>query len=344
MMKSIIRLVILLLSMPVSVQIAYANDPVDLRQDKKTRFAVIGDMPYSDAQHAMLSAPNGTIYAAIRKLNPPVLIHLGDFKNSLSTCRDELFEERYTQISQLNPHKVVYTPGDNDWTDCDRLGQFPRFDELERLSFLRQLFFHDDKRQLTRNIPELSRQPGFIENATWRIDDIQFATLHIPGTNNGRKKIYRSDINQALDEADFRDQSNEQWLLQLFESAQHAQAVVIAFQADIYHAEMSRPACSPTNRTNCDGYKQLRALIAKQARLYKKPILVIHGDTVAYCLHQPYTAIPNLWRLNAAGDYKVLDANQVTFNPKNIDAPFEVTGLLDQQKVPEICDHRFINF
>ena len=338
---AIIRSTSLSLLILLSVQNVLANDVTNYSEDKIS-FVVIGDMPYSDAQHAMLSAPYGEIYTAIRKTNPPALIHLGDFKSGSSTCSNQLFEERYTQISQLNPHKVIYTPGDNDWTDCDRLGQFPRFDELERLSFLRQLFYHDDKHQLTRGIPGLTRQTGFIENAMWQIANIQFATLHVPGTNNGRKEIYRSDINQALDEADLRDQSNEQWLNQLFESAHDAHAVVIAFQADIYYTGMTKPACSLTNRTDCDGYKQLRDLIAKHARTYKKPILVIHGDTSAYCLQQPYTSIPNLWRLNAAGDYKILDANQITVDPENYDAPFQIIGLIDQQEPPEICDYKLI--
>ena len=88
----------------------------------------------------------------------------------------------------LNPHKTVYTPGDNDWTDCDRFNLSALYDELERLNYLRQLFFHQDAHQLTRDIPGLIRQEGFIENALWKIDPVVFATLHIPGTNNGPMK------------------------------------------------------------------------------------------------------------------------------------------------------------
>ena len=338
MQRAIIFLIILLF-MQTSAQAVFADDTAE---DHKTRFAVIGDMPYSDSQHALLEAPDGAIAAAISAMNPPVLIHLGDLKKSSTTCTDELLKARYEQIHHLNPFKVAYTPGDNDWTDCDRFGMFTRFDELERLDFLRQLFFHKDAHQLTRDIPGLMRQQGFIENAMWKIDGLMFATLHIPGTNNGRKEISRSDINKALDEADYRDASNEKWLHQLFETAQSSQAVVIAFQADIYYTGMTQPICSITNRTDCDGYKKTRDLIAKKARQFDKPVLVIHGDTGAYCLQQPYTKIQNLWRLNAAGDYKHIDANQVTFDPNNTTAPFEVLGLLDQQKPPKICDYSLL--
>ena len=330
--------------MQISIQALSADSTTSAFNDNKTRFAVIGDMPYSDSQHALLEAPDGAIAAAIRTLNPPVLIHLGDFKKSRATCTNELIKARYKQIHHLNPFKVVYTPGDNDWTDCDRFGMSARYDELERLDFIRQIFFHKDEHQLTRDIPDLIRQQDFIENAMWKINGLMFATLHIPGTNNGRKEIYRSDVNRALNEADYRDQSNEKWLHELFIAAQSEQAIVIALHADIYYTGFTKPACTAINRTDCDGFKRIRDLIAKKTRKFDKPVLIIHGDTGAYCLHQPYTSIPNLWRLNAAGDYKHIDANQIIFDPDTPDTPFAVLGLLDQKKPPKVCNYSFLSF
>lgn len=312
--------------------------------DNKTRFAVIADMPYSVAQYNMLTAPDGEIAAAIRAMNPPVLIHLGDFKKSSTSCTDTLLQESYAQISALNPFRTVYTPGDNEWTDCDRIGLLTRFDELERLAFLRQLFFHQLENQLSRDIPDLVRQEDFIENALWKINDVVFATLHIPGTNNGREEILLSAVDQALNEADNRDRANMQWLRKLFQMAETAQAVVIAFHADIYHIKRYKSVCSSDNRKECDGYRLIREQIEKEAQQYKKPVLIIHGDTVAYCLHQPQQDIPNLWRLNAPGDYKHIDANQVIFDPELTDQPFQVTGLLDNKAPPSICNHSLLGF
>ncbi len=306
--------------------------------EKSARFVVIGDMPYTDAEYALLEHPDGAIATAIKSLNPSVLIHLGDFKKGRLSCTDELYQDSYRQIAHLNPHKTVYTPGDNDWTDCDRFNMSTRYDELERLNTLRQIFFHQDQFQLTKNIPGLIRQEGLIENALWKIGPVVFATLHVPGTNNGRNEILRSSLEAALDEADYRDQSNEKWLQQLFAAAESAQAMVIALQADLFDFDHDKPACSADNRTECDGYRMLRDLIKSTAAQFKKPVLVIHGDTQAYCLHQPYTGIPNLWRLNAPGDYKYIDASQILFDPENKAMPFTVTGLLDQKPAPAVCD------
>lgn len=319
-----------------------ADDLTQPAAAPSTRFVVMGDMPYTDAEYALLEQPDGAIAKAIKALNPPVLIHLGDFKKGRSSCDDERYKDHYRQIAYLNPHKTVYTPGDNDWTDCDRLTFLTRHDELERLAYLRQLFFHQDPLQLTKDITGLVRQDGFIENAQWQMGSVVFATLHIPGTNNGRKEILRSDIQNALNEADYRDQSNEKWLKQLLSVTESAQAAVIVFHADIFEFDHNSPACTADNRIECDGYRKIRELIKTQASQFKKPILLIHGDTQAYCLHQPYPGIPNLWRLNAPGDYKYTDANQVLFNPKNSEMPFTVTGVLDQKPAPAVCSYSLL--
>jgi len=318
---------------------AQASELIHPTPEKSTQFVVIGDMPYTDIEYALLEHPDGAIAKAIKALNPPVLIHLGDFKKGRLSCTDELYQDRYRQIAYLNPHKTVYTPGDNDWTDCDRFNMSSRHDELERLRYLRQLFFHQDELRLSKNIPGLVRQEGFIENARWAIDQLIFSTLHIPGTNNGRNQILRSNPQDALNEADARDQFNEKWLDQLFQAAESAQAAVIAFQADIFEFDYTRPVCTSENRTDCDGYRSIRELIKNKALHFKKPILLIHSDTQAYCLHQPYPEIPNLWRLNAPGDYKYIDASRVVFDAKNKEIPFTVINVLDQKPAPVVCDY-----
>lgn len=336
-MSPILRWLLLVWGLTVTL-VSPADTLAKPASKKPATFVVIGDMPYTDTEYALLEQPDGAIAKAIKLLDPPVLIHIGDFKKGRLKCSDELFQDHYRQIARLNPHKTVYTPGDNDWTDCDRFTLSGSHDEIERLHYLRQLFFHQDRYQLTRDLDHLIRQPDLIENAFWTIDRIAFATLHIPGTNNGRKELPPENEQAALDEADRRDRSNEKWLQTLFTKAHQAQAIVIAFHADIFEFDFSKPACSNDNRTNCDGYRSIRDLLKRYVTQFKKPVLVIHGDTPAYCLHQPYHDIPNLWRLNAPGDYKYPDASEVVFNVSNPDTPFTVTNLLDRKPVPAVCD------
>ncbi len=308
----------------------------------KVRFSVIGDMPYLPKEHPMLTAPDGEIVKALRAYDPPVLIHFGDLKSGGSSCTDSLLVARRDQIFNLNPYRAVYTPGDNDWTDCDRESMAIRFDELERLDFIRTIFYHGDGDKLTRDIPGLIRQDGFVENARWTIKGLVFGTLHIPGTNNGRKEILQSDVNKALDEADRRDAFNEAWVDALFETAASAPALVITFQADIYHPELDKSLqeCTTQNRVDCDGFKRIRDHIERKAALYKKPVLIIHGDTNAYCFHKPAEGLAiNLWRLNAPGDFKLSDAAQISFDPGDTETPFEVLAMLTKTALPKVCDY-----
>ncbi len=334
-MRSFLPLMLLVAS-------ALADETANTIPRQLTQFVAMGDMPYNDTEYAMLEQSSGAIAAAIKTLKPPALIHIGDFKKGRLSCTDELFKDHYRQIAFLNPHRTIYTPGDNDWTDCDRFTLSTRHDEMERLAYLRQLFFHQDHYQLSKDIPGLIRQEGFIENARWKIDHMAFATIHIPGTNNGRNEIMRSNVEDALNEADYRDQSNEIWLQQLFTVAESAQAVVIAFHADIFEFDHNKLVCGPDHRRDCDGYRSIRDSIKRKAIFFKKPVLLVHGDTLAYCLHQPYPEIPNLWRLNTPGDHKYIDISHIQFDPNNKDRPFKATGLLDQKPAPAICNHALL--
>jgi hypothetical protein len=306
-------------------------------------FIAIGDMPYSRKEYRMLSAPDGVIYKAIQAIKPELLIHFGDLKSGGSSCTDKNLLASKALIYYLNPERVVYTPGDNDWVDCDRFALPDRFDELERLAFIRQHFYQAKDNKLDGAIKGLVRQNELIENARWRLNDLYFATVHVPGTNNGRDEIVLSDVNLALDEADKRDHYNELWLDELFTLAANAQGVVISFQADIYQTKDSALAtpCTIKKRVNCDGYMRIREQIKRQAIAYKKPVLVIHGDTNAYCFQQQAKQqAANLWRLNALGDYKLSDAAKITFDASDPQHAFKVVTLLTGQALPSVCDYR----
>ena len=77
------------------------------------RFLATGDLPYSieqfDKYHRLLKQSESEKFS--------FLVHVGDFKESYAECSDESFE-RIRQMFQNYPKPVVYTPGDNDWTDC----------------------------------------------------------------------------------------------------------------------------------------------------------------------------------------------------------------------------------
>jgi hypothetical protein len=97
-----------------------------------------GDLPYSVVQ-AEVGVPN-----LIADMNSQALaftVHDGDLKQgSNSPCDDALYLRSLGYFSSLSA-PAIFTPGDNDWSDCDRSSN-GGFYSLERLSHERQVFFN----------------------------------------------------------------------------------------------------------------------------------------------------------------------------------------------------------
>lgn len=300
---------------------AAAGEPV--------RFIALGDLPYPILGNP---APQQTrfdteIAPAIRAAAPPFVIHYGDFKGGGERCGDALIAKRHDEIVNLIDGPVFYTPGDNDWTDCDRDGM----SELERLDHLRRVFFA--ARPTLGDDWHYARQPNFPENARWRRGDVVFATVHLVGTNNGRDSIHADDVDLALALVEARDQADRVWLEAAFAAAEAtaAGAVVVATQADVTKIDAEMP-CGPDRRTNCDGFAGFRAELTRLAGSFGKPVLLLHGDTDPYCLDTGFggAAAPKLWRLNATGDFAVVDATAITVTADG-SPPFAIESLLGRQ-------------
>jgi len=67
------------------------------------------------------------------------VVHLGDIKNGSSRCDTTYFQARLADFNRF-ADPLVYTPGDNEWTDCHRANN-GAYLPIERLDTLRRLFF-----------------------------------------------------------------------------------------------------------------------------------------------------------------------------------------------------------
>lgn len=298
-------------------------------------FVALGDMPYDPAQEETLQS---AIAPAIRDRQLPFVVHLGDIKSGGLGCSDELLTRRRDEIYGLYDGPVFFTPGDNDWTDCDRSRIDGPKPELERLGYLRRLFFNEPPA-----VPSdwrHARQAEFPENARWTTGGVTFATLHVVGTNNGRDEVLLDDMETALDLVDARDEANQRWLAAAFDAAADAgsAAVVIAMQADVTTAAIPTP-CNAEVRVLCDGFAVLRDRLVRHAAAFRKPVLLIHGDTSPYCLDRGFggRSARNLWRLNAPGDGLVIDAVEIAVAPDDLKAPFAVKTLVGGHRLRREC-------
>src|SRR5499433_2894598 len=95
-----------------------------------------GDLPYSDLQ-AQVGVPN--LIADMNAQKLAFTVHDGDLKAgngtpgsaTPTTCIDALYTQGLGYFNALESAAMV-TPGDNDWTDCDRPSN-GGFNSLERL-------------------------------------------------------------------------------------------------------------------------------------------------------------------------------------------------------------------
>jgi hypothetical protein len=93
----------------------------DQRKDDRDEGYAIGlwgDLPYSDVQ-ATVGVPN--LIADMNRHDLAFTAHDGDLKtgNGAPICDDSLYFAALDRFNSLNA-PAVFTPGDNDWTDCDR--------------------------------------------------------------------------------------------------------------------------------------------------------------------------------------------------------------------------------
>src|SRR5205085_7073864 len=96
-------------------------------------FALIGDLGYMPAQEPMVDR-------VLRDINGQALafvVHDGDLGSPPNgSCTNALWARRLAQF-QASAHPLIYTPGDNEWTDCHAAEGASGYEPLERLSALR---------------------------------------------------------------------------------------------------------------------------------------------------------------------------------------------------------------
>ena len=246
-------------------------------------FALIGDQQYdaeSDAQFPRLMA-------AVDQASVDFVVHLGDFKPGTSLpCDDKLLESRRQQFD-ASRHPFIYTPGDNEWTDCHN-PKAGGFVPEERLAALRRIFFAG-KQSLGQRKLELEQQPQFPENLRWRRGGVLFLTLHIVGSNNNLGRTPEGD-------AEFRSRmaANVAWMREAFETARRENAAAVAiftqanprFERSFPKGRVSALQIGPSPTTP-SGYADFLPELEKEVLGYGKPVLFLHGDTHYFRVDKP---------------------------------------------------------
>lgn len=249
---------------------------------KPTTLAVIGDTPYGTPQ--IENFPNDV---AEINADPSVslVFHLGDIKNGSSKCTTEYFELIRKDFDGFED-PFVYTPGDNEWTDCHRANNgafWPAGPVLNgdsrpaRLAEIHRIFFNQPGETLGQNPRQVETQGGdYVENVTWSQSRTQFGDLNVPGSNNDWLPWFEQPrTSSQIDEVTNRTAADLQWLDHIFARAEesNAKAVAIGIQADMWD-----PAIEG-DPAQYDHFTPIVQELASQALQFGGPVLLLNGDS-----------------------------------------------------------------
>jgi hypothetical protein len=306
-----------------------AAAPASAGNDDRDRdghvFAVIGDIPYGDAQIANLPKVVAQINA-----DPGVrwVDHLGDIKSGSSLCTDDYFKlirsdfDRFTDL-------LVYTIGDNEWTDCHRANN-GGYNPLERLAAVRQMFFSQPGRTLGTHPAGVRSQAeqGIPENVRWERADVQFCAVHIVGSNNsllpwtGQTAPTPEQTAEVLG----RTAAAIQQIHETFTDAREhrSKAVVLLTQADMFDPTIAAPSFADSY-----GFQPIVAAIARESAAFGRPVYLFNGDSHVYnsdaplaagskwlSLYKVVTPVPNLSRITVDGSTGVNNYLRVTVHSR----------------------------
>lgn len=324
----------LLLSTVLLATAISVNHPAiadDLPDNNRQTIAVFGDWPYNQNLLANASLLINSVNA-----DPDVslVIHVGDIHSGsfpctsagilppISTSNPGWNQSIYFQFQQFK-FPVVYTPGDNEWTDCHKTKEFASGAPLKELASVRSLFFARPGKTLGLRDKDVWSQAKyfdpypadaqFVENVIWEDAKVVFVTLNMPGSNNDTLAWSNGFENTALHEQEVADRTTADihWLNAAFKlaAAKHAKAVVIALQADMWD-----PSALVSGGDGLNGYTHFVQELASLSINFGRPVLLLNGDSHIFGVDHPLAVptstmglihntppVPNLTRITVQG-------------------------------------------
>ena len=309
------------------VMAGFAHDRDD--DDDTFTFALWGDTPYSAVEATKINA----LVADINAAHVAFSVYDGDIKSGSSLCTDDQYTAAAVRFDTFRS-PMVYVPGDNEWTDCHRITN-GGYNALERLSFLRQTLFADERSFGQRTLRLRHQGPlggEYAENTRWTYGDVVFLGLNIPGSNNNKvgttdcisSKSVRTQADCDADNVEYaaRDAANIQWLHDGFALARsrHLHGLVLVLQADMGFDLPETETFNERAQPQFEGYTAFLNALVAETQAFDGQVVLVHGDTHFFKMDKPLVdqahLVPNLTRLETFGSPNVHWV-KVTVDPRS---------------------------
>ena len=288
-------------------------------------FAIIGDVPYGDEQIAEFPGRIDQLNA-----DPAVSLvaHLGDIKSGSSLCSNAYFSFIDQQFARF-ADPLVYTPGDNEWTDCHRPNNGAH-DPLERLDSVRRTFFPTPGLTLGQHPAKVASQAdqGYPENVRFERARVAFAALHIVGSNDSLAPWtgQTGPTPEQTAEVLGRTAADIALIHETFRAARHRdRAVVLMTQADMFD-----PTVPDAGFATNFGFAPIVQAIAQESDRFDGPVYLMNGDSHIANVDQPLAAgsrwlgvygltaaVPDLHRVTVEGSTQLDEYLRVTIDKQD---------------------------
>jgi hypothetical protein len=303
-----------------SASAALANDGGPFA--KPSTLAVYGDAPYgtTPTDTAEFEATPAFIDSINADPDVGLVIHVGDIHSGKQYCT-QAYDQSIFDLWTRFRDPLVYTPGDNEWTDCHKKAEgggtydattgmidyvldangvpvdYQGGDPVANLALVRSIFFAKPGLTLGGKKLVVSQHFAFdrahrsdskyVENVMWDQSRVLFVTLNVPGGSNNDQDVWYGAPTETPAQAQERNErtgADLRWLNLAFDAARvlRAKGVVIVLQADMWDPEKGAE--------HQTGYQPIVSAIAGHTQEFGGPVLLLNGDSHVYLSDNPLSA------------------------------------------------------
>jgi hypothetical protein len=266
-------------------------------------------------------------------------VHDGDLKAGSGPCPDSLYTDAKATFNTLRA-PAIFTPGDNDWTDCDRNAGT---NSLERLNFERTVLFSTPFSLGEHKLRQQVQAAPYVENRRWELGGVVYATLDVQGSCNNLCDVAPDPAEEAA-----RNAADIDWLNATFAEAKahRAAAVMLVFQADpgwdltdATRAPTRDPKTLAETDAAPDGFQSFLTALRDQTIAFGKPVAAVHGDSHYFRIDKPLLdatgrRVQNFTRVETFGDHQENNDNDVQWLRVDVDPSTRGVFSFQPQIIP----------
>ena len=309
----------------LAVTAAFAGNgtPINEGSANVLTLAVYGDSPYgiNPTDTSQTEATPAFIDSINADPKVDLVLQVGDIHSGKQFCT-EAYDRTIYDLWTAFKNPLIYTPGDNEWADCHKVGEgggvynkvtkqidyvldasgnpvdYANGDPLANLALIRSIFFGDPgvslggrKKQVISQAqsfdPAHPTDADFVENVMWEQSKVLFVAINLPGGSNNDQDIwYGTPTRSAAQSAETatRTDADLRWLDAAFARAKAdgVEAVVIQTQADMWDPEKGA--------AHQAGYEPIVKSVATHTVDFGKPVLMFNGDSHVFRSDNPLSA------------------------------------------------------